>query len=127
MNRATILSLAVLCFSLLSVTPSAQETLWEKYMATAENAYEQADYVKAEQLYLAALKEAENFGDEDGRLATSLNNLGRLYSAQGKYAQAGPLYQRALAVDRDTSGAHRSAQKNNDDVTVFGLNSRISR
>ena len=38
MNRATILSLAVLCFSLLSVTLSAQETVWEKYMGDAQKA-----------------------------------------------------------------------------------------
>ncbi len=30
--------------------------------------------------------------------ATSLNNLAELYRAQGKYEQAEPLYQRALAI-----------------------------
>ncbi len=31
-------------------------------------------------------------------MANSLNNLARLYQAQGKYAEAEPLYQRALAI-----------------------------
>ncbi len=31
-------------------------------------------------------------------MATSLNNLAGLYEAQGHYAQAEPLYQRALAI-----------------------------
>ena len=31
-------------------------------------------------------------------MATSLNNLGLLYLAQGKYAEAEALYQRALAI-----------------------------
>ena len=31
-------------------------------------------------------------------MATSLNNLAGLYQAQGKYAEAEPLYQRALAI-----------------------------
>ena len=101
-----ILSLeGILCLSLLSVTLSAQETVWEKYMGDAQKAYEQALYGEAEQLYLAALKEAENFEDEDRRLATSLNNLGRLYSAQGKYVQAESLYRRAVAVWEKTLGA----------------------
>ncbi len=31
-------------------------------------------------------------------MATSLNNLAGLYQAQGKYAEAEPLYQRSLAI-----------------------------
>ena len=31
-------------------------------------------------------------------MATSLNNLASLYHAQGNYAQAEPLYRRALAI-----------------------------
>ena len=31
-------------------------------------------------------------------MATSLNNLAALYQAQGKYGEAEPLYQRALAI-----------------------------
>ena len=31
-------------------------------------------------------------------MATSLNNLALLYIAQGKYAEAEPLYQRSLAI-----------------------------
>ena len=76
MNRATILSLAVLCFSFLSVTLSVQETLWEKYMADAEKAYRQADYAEAEQLYLAVLKETERFEDGDTRRATDRQQSG---------------------------------------------------
>ena len=46
----------------------------------------------------AALKEAEEFGPEIPRLATSLNNLAGLYRSQGKYAEAEPLYQHSLAI-----------------------------
>jgi len=34
----------------------------------------------------------------------SLNNLGLLYRAQGKYAEAEPLYRRALAIAEKTLG-----------------------
>ncbi len=79
-------------------TVFAQETAWDRYMAAARQAYEQGHYDEAEKQLLVALKEAENFGEQDPRLATSLNNLAGLYSAQGKYAEAEPLHQRALAI-----------------------------
>ncbi len=37
-------------------------------------------------------------GPEHPHVATSLNNLALLYAAQGRYAKAEPLYQRALAI-----------------------------
>ena len=73
----------VLCLLLLSACPAYQENSWEKYNEAAKRAYEQADYVEAEKLFLAALSEAEKFGEKDSRFATSLNNPGELYRAQG--------------------------------------------
>ena len=93
------LLLGVLCLGLWPmVAASAQETRWDSIMADAVKAYQQADYAQAEKLLLAARKEAEKFGNQDPRLATSLNNLAFLYNTLGKYAQAEPLYQRALAI-----------------------------
>jgi tetratricopeptide (TPR) repeat protein len=37
-------------------------------------------------------------------VATSLNNLAALYRAQGKYAEAEPLYQRALKICEQALG-----------------------
>ncbi len=37
-------------------------------------------------------------------MATSLNNLAVLYKAQGKYAEAEPLYKRALRIDERALG-----------------------
>ena len=37
-------------------------------------------------------------GPEHPRVAASLNNLALLYDAQGKYAEAEPLYKRSLAI-----------------------------
>ena len=93
------LLVGLLCLGLWPmVAASAQETRWDSIMADAVKAYQQADYAQAEKLFLAALKEAEQFGEQDPRFAASLNNLAELYRAQGKYAQAEPLYQRALAI-----------------------------
>jgi tetratricopeptide (TPR) repeat protein len=37
-------------------------------------------------------------GPEHPNVATSLNNLAALYKAQGRYAEAEPLYRRALEI-----------------------------
>ena len=37
-------------------------------------------------------------------MAASLNNLGGLYREQGQYAEAEPLYQRALAIAEKALG-----------------------
>ena len=43
-------------------------------------------------------------GPEHPDVATSLNNLAVLYRAQGQYAEAEPLYQRALAIRKRVLG-----------------------
>ena len=91
------LLVGVLCLALWT-TALAQQTQWEKLNGAGMEAYERGRYAEAEKLWLAALKEAKTFVGDDPRLATSLNNLAELYRAQGKYAQAEPLYQRALAI-----------------------------
>jgi hypothetical protein len=70
----------LLCLTLWPAAASAQETRWETLMADAVRAYQQADYAEAEKLLLAALQEAEKFGEQDPRFATSLNNLAALYN-----------------------------------------------
>ncbi len=75
-----------------------QGAKWESYITAGQQAYQQADYAEAEKQLEAALKEAEAFGPDDVRLATSLNNLAQLYHAQARYAEAEPLYKRALAI-----------------------------
>ena len=44
-----------------------------------------------------AIKE-KILGPDHTEVATSLNNLALLYYAQGRYAQAEPLYKRSLAI-----------------------------
>ncbi|MEE8199617.1 MAG: tetratricopeptide repeat protein, partial [Candidatus Acidoferrales bacterium] len=97
------LLVGLLCLALWT-TAHAQQTQWEKLIGGGMEAYERGRYAEAEKLWLAALKEAETFGGEDPRLATSLNNLAAIYDEQGKYAQAEPLYQRALAIREKTLG-----------------------
>ena len=76
----------------------AQNRAWENYMLAGNEAYRQGDYQGAEKQWTAGLRIAEQLGPDDHRLGTSLNNLAALYQAQGKYAEAEPLYKRSLAI-----------------------------
>ncbi len=102
--RWFILVLAVCAGLSLSGTARADEALWQKHMRAGMQAYQRGQYAEAAKLFEAALKETEEFGPEDPRLALSLNELALLYQAQGKYAQAEPLYKRALAVAEQALG-----------------------
>ena len=94
----------VLSLLLWPASAAAQGTSWKEYMEAAGKAYQQADYARAEKLVKAALREAEKFGEQDPRFATSLNNLAELYRVQGKYVEAEPLYQRSLAIREKALG-----------------------
>ena len=94
---------AALCLGFL-FTAACQRTRWESNNAAGVKAFQQGRYADAEKLFLAALEEAEGFGPDDPRLATSLNNLAGLYDNQGKYAEAEPLYKRSLAIDEKALG-----------------------
>ena len=71
---------------------------------TGQKAYQQGHYDEAQRNFESALKEAEQFGSDDARLATSLNDLASVYKAQGKYAEAEPLHKRALAIREKALG-----------------------
>ena len=83
---------------------STDEGRWERLNADGQTAYQAGRYAEAGESLLAALQEAERFGEQDPRLGTSLNELALLYHAQGDYAQAQPLYQRALTIVENALG-----------------------
>lgn len=59
---------------------------------------EDGQHRDAEDVYLAAIEQAEQIGSLNPRLADSLNELGMLYAKQHKYARAEQTFQRALGV-----------------------------
>ena len=113
MSTHTRLSLlGVLCVMLVSapfiVWGQTGDPPWETYNQAGRDAYEQGNYAEAEKQWVAALQEAEKFGPEDSRLATSLNSLANLYWDQGKYGEAEPLFKRALAIREKALGPEHS-------------------
>ncbi len=94
----------VLCLLLWPASCAAPEMSWETSNAAGMEAYQQGRYGEAEKRWLAALEEAENFGPDDERLATSLHNLASLYQDQGNYPEAEPLFKRSLALREKALG-----------------------
>ncbi len=78
-HKTRWLLVGLVCLALWPAHASAQGGLWETYMAPGAKAYQQA-------------------------MATDLNNLAELYRAQGRYAEAEPLYKRSLAIREKTLG-----------------------
>ncbi len=74
---------------------------WEKANDAGVKALQEARYAEAEQQFEAALKEAENFGPEDSRLAKTLNNLAGVTTPKASTARP----------SRSTGGRSRSAKR----------------
>ncbi len=94
----------LLCLLLWPAHTVAQQGDWERRMRAGSAAYQQGNYAEAVKQTKAALSLAEAFGPDDPRLATTLSNLGGFYNAQGRYAEAEPLYNRALRIDEKALG-----------------------
>jgi tetratricopeptide (TPR) repeat protein len=86
------------CLALWASVAIAQGTLWETYLDAAKTAAQQGRHADAEKMFSVALKEAEQFGAQDVRVATTLSALADLYRGQNKWPEAEPLYRRALTI-----------------------------
>ena len=69
MTRALALALLLLW----PASSAAQSPGWEEILGAADQAWERGQLGTAEQLYAAAIKKAEGFGEADLRLARSLD------------------------------------------------------
>ncbi len=98
MVKKIVIGLALAFLAVGLVVAFNQDSPWQAYMDAGKQAYERGNYPEAEKQLGAALKEAEGLGPEHPDVAQSLNNLAALYRAQGKYAEAEPLYKRSLAI-----------------------------
>ena len=65
-------------------------------MEAAAFAYQDENFVDAEQWFLAAEQVALGFASTDPRLAVTLGNLADLYHAQARDVEAEPLYREAV-------------------------------
>jgi len=91
------------------LTPEERKELlakWDKLIDTGIEASQKGRYPEAEKAFRTALEIARKlypkteFPDGHVNLATSLNNLGLVYRAQGKLADTEPLYKAALEMKK---------------------------
>lgn len=100
----------ILYISLASATAasasSAGHPTWQKYSDAGSEAFREKRFDDAEKYFELAVNEAEKFGFDDDRLATSLNDLANTYDANyhyettrvAKFKDAEQLYKRALQI-----------------------------
>ncbi|HEY9786743.1 MAG TPA: tetratricopeptide repeat protein [Candidatus Obscuribacterales bacterium] len=90
-----------------------EQRRWKALNDAGHEAYGRRKHVVAEEKFKEALDLAEKWGkteslkdrqDVRGWLALSLNNLGALYQAQGKYGLAEEMYQRSLKMKQELFG-----------------------
>lgn len=77
---------------------------WKAYKAAGSKAYKQGNYIEAEKQFAVALNMAQEFGPQDPRLGTSLNNLGLTYKTRGQFGKAELLFRGALRVYKKALG-----------------------
>lgn len=77
---------------------SGSDSVWKANMEAERKAFREGRYLEAANYAQVALKEAEAFGPQDSRLATSLHNAGELYTRLERYDEAERLLQRALSI-----------------------------
>lgn len=83
-------------FLLEAIAPSEVE--WMTENALASEALKKGRYPDAAGSFSRAVQIAEKFGDDDDRLAESLNGLVQAYELEEDFAKAGSLYRRILSI-----------------------------
>ncbi len=78
--------------------------MWERYNVAGQQALSAGKAQDAERHFHLALTEAEKEGPHTPKVATSLVNLANTFRQQGKYAEAEPLYQRAIVAKEKSAG-----------------------
>ncbi len=98
----------LLFLALLYLAPAqifADETAWEQYMDAGRAAYKQGDYQGAVRHFEAALKETNTFKSRGTGAGSAVAWLGFVYEAQDRFAEAEPLFQRALTIYENALGS----------------------
>ena len=90
--------------ALPSPADAADEATWNRYLDAGTAAYRKRDPDEATRQFEFALKEAEGFGDDDPRLATTLAWLAELYRVQRRFEESEKLIRRTIAMDEKYRG-----------------------
>ncbi|HSJ62832.1 MAG TPA: tetratricopeptide repeat protein [Gemmatimonadaceae bacterium] len=81
-----------------------QPSRWEALTEVARRCVAEKQFDKAEEAFLAALREAEQFGENDPRITATLNALARVYHRRSKFFPAAALLHRLLGIKEREHG-----------------------
>jgi tetratricopeptide (TPR) repeat protein len=81
------------------------DTRWTRHNEAGRAYFAQGDLARAEEAFVAAVREASTLGGDGLKLASSLSNLGQLRYRQRDFAQAEALFRRALYIREQALGA----------------------
>lgn len=95
---------AILCLLLWGTPAYPQATSWEQFTTVGLQAYQRNHFGDAGLNFLNALWAAEKVGPQDRRVGLSLFLLAEVYRAQGKPAEAEPLFMRTMAIREKVLG-----------------------
>jgi hypothetical protein len=103
----------LVCMGWCMVWTLSAQASWEEYQQAGEAAYNRGDYATARRMFLAAVREARNFGPRDPRLDISLSKLELLRVTQGVHNKADGRIQRATKKKSQTrkSGSVRRGHR----------------
>ncbi|MGE5754956.1 MAG: tetratricopeptide repeat protein, partial [Planctomycetaceae bacterium] len=101
---AAVMAMAIVGFAGAPRSALAQGSKWQADHDAGWQAYQEGRLDEAETRLRAAEKEAEGFGANDPRLATTLDHLSWVLCTEGKSAEAEPLAKRALALREQALG-----------------------
>ena len=88
----------LLLLTFIWMLPAVAQTTWEQYQAEGRAMLAERRLQEAEGFLKQALVKAQDFGQADLRLATSLKDLASLYRFQGRFVEAEPLLRLAIEV-----------------------------
>lgn len=81
-----------------NVTLSADDTLWKTWRDGGLHAWQEGRLRVAEQLLIAAMEQAEKFGLDDVKVASTANDLAIVYATAGQIMEAEVYFHRALEI-----------------------------
>ena len=78
-ERQVGLSLVAVALMVVAAGCRSREDRWADLQDQGLAAHQEGRYGEAEEMFRRALDEAEGFGEQDGRLARTLNNVAEVY------------------------------------------------
>lgn len=95
---ALALLAVIITWFLAGKTNMQQSKQWESYNQLAQIAFDRGDFQESERLNLKALQIAQKFGQDDTRLAITLDRLGTVSDEETSYVKAEQFMNQALNI-----------------------------